>query len=962
MASDFDDGFRKPSDDMKPWCYWYWLEGDISKAGISKDLESMAKVGIKRAMIGNISLEGETGPIEMMSPQWIDMTRHAFSEAKRTGVELYMFNGPGWSQSGGPWIRQEQSMRRITWNETVAEGGVFSGQMRPSNVSPSQDIAVLALPVLESVTIKGVKKSRTYVFSSSKPFTARALLIDGIANGHLYALLNGKRKLVTKIEADRGNPKTDFLVGGLQPFSFAGVKSKEFEFVMTPSSAKRRRQKSDPWDNESMSVILSSEPKIHKVFHKQMGRMHPTPAPTWESYIFKDTVEPEDNSLVVKRRDILDLSHELKDDGSLSCVLPAGKWEIIYFGMVPTGKLNHPAPPEAKGLEVDKMSKKHTRHHFESQFAKLMDAMTPEEKSVFKGITIDSYEVGAQNWTDGFDEEFQRRNGYDPIAFLPVMTGRVIDSAKASERFLWDLRRNVSDMIAENYVGTLRQCAHEKGLVLWCENYGHWGFPGDFLIYGAYADELGGEFWVTPEDRGTIECRAASSAAHIYGKRRVFAEAFTNRLDLSDHPYKFKSRGEALFCEGINHFVLHVYVHQPLDGSPGTNPWFGTPFHRNTPWFNGSQAWIEYLQRCHYMLQQGESAADVAVYIGDFAPQMTGPANPVPFGYDYDYIGSDAISRTLHVVDGEWVIYDENDPNRIASRYKVLSLPEIKTIRPHIQERIDALIDQGGRVVRGVPLTASKLERSGIPPALSQPSCPVLWKARRLENNEDLFFLSNFDKTGPFQVTCRVGKKVPYLYHPVTGEIHAMARYDMTEHGVRVALNVEDESDSFFIVFREASTRPSVVDVSGEWVDVCFGSSGELIAESKVAQEVSVTMSNGQTRTLSFDTQSHEIHPTWEKTRMGQSTCHFDTSFSLPVSYMNKEKIELDLGDVDGMVKVTLNGNPYPTLWMQPFSLDISDAVKTGDNFLTIHVTSASGDSPAVGVLKLEASNSIRFQ
>jgi hypothetical protein len=197
-------------------------------------------------------------------------------------------------------------------------------------------------------------------------------------------------------------------------------------------------------------------------------------------------------------------------------------------------------------------------------FDSLLKILSKEERSAFTGITVDSWEVGSQNWTDGFAAEFERRNGYNPISLLPVMTGRIVDSANHSDRFLGDLRRTVSDVLSENYVGGLRDIANRHGLQLWMENYGHWGFPGEFLHYAKYTDHVSGEFW-TGGKLGNIESRAASSAGHVYGKSRIYAEAFTCGLKLTDHPYVIKARGEEVFCYGINHFVLHVSIHQPKD-------------------------------------------------------------------------------------------------------------------------------------------------------------------------------------------------------------------------------------------------------------------------------------------------------------------------------------------------------------------------------------------------------------
>lgn len=945
VADDLADAFRNPTEETKPRCYWYWLNGDISKEGITKDLETMAKVGIKMAMIGNISGQGgASGSVKMMSPEWYELTHHAFREANRLSVDLMMFNGPGWSQSGGPWIKREQSMRRVAWNELPAQGGAFSQKVRPDGVLPGQDIAVLAVPRLAAVSVDGVPSAGPVLrFSHAQPITARSLTVHGRGNGKLYALRNGERQFVADIQAAGGNDQTDFLANAVETFSFPDVTASEFELV--PSFACR--------------VELSSAPTVAQVIEKQLGRMHPSPSPTWQSYIFPNTTEPGDGATVVKQKSIINLTDKLRADGVLDCTLPAGDWTIMHFGMVTTGKSNGPAAPEATGLEVDKMSKAHTRYHFESAISPLMKGMTPAERAAFKGITIDSYEVGSQNWTDGFAAEFEKRNGYNPLLLLPVMTGRVVDTAKTSDQFLWDLRRTVADMIAENYIGGLREIAHENGLRLWCENYGHWGFPGEFLIYGGHTDEIGGEFWTMDRNLGTIECRAASSSGHIYGKRRIYAEAFTSGLDLGHHPYVIKARGEELFCEGINHFVLHVYAHQARDGVPGSNPAFGTAFHRNTPWFVQSRDWVKYLQRCHTMLQQGDPVADVAVYIGDFAPQMTGPANPVPAGYDYDFMGSDAILRKLDVVNNEWVVYDERDPKRISSRYPLLAMPEAGHIRPQVAKRLAELKAKGGRIIHEIPVAETTLKAAGIAPIVSDATCTLRWKARRLDDGM-MFFLSNFAKAGTFEATLRVSGKTPELFNPVTGEITKLARYSSVEGGTRISIHINDPSDSCFIVFREKTSGPSVVKAQLAGADVPPGglhlfrdTNKSLAAESEKAGSYTLTMSDGTNRALVVekDSQNFTIEGPWQSAKQdekGHSVLQ-ETTFTLPAAFGKGQRVMLDLGQVHVMAKVKLNGKVYDTLWMPPFTLDVTDSVKPGENRLQVQVTSTSKEQPSLG-------------
>jgi hypothetical protein len=1105
-ADELAKAFQNPSEESKPWTYWYWLNNQVTKEGITKDLEAMAKVGIKLAMIGNISGEGgEPGQVKMLSPEWDALTRHAFKEASRLSVELMMFNGPGWSQSGGPWIKPEQSMRRIAWSEFPTTGGTFSRKVRPDDRLPSQDVAVLAVPRLATVSVDGAAaspaatsaplelgksswiwhpgenaaveapigtrhfkrefqatpstllsahirltadnhylltvngkpvlkddawetpetasikehlkdgtntisvavtnpekspagllaaircvgtdgKEQTLIsdaawqaspdgtgnwvpaealgpmqmmpwalknpesstsavlrFTHAQPFTARSLTVHGTGKGRLYALRDGQRQFITDIDAAGGKPNTDFLPNAVETFSFPDIRASAFELV--PAFGCR--------------VEISSAPTVAQVIEKQMGRMHPTPSPTWQSYIFPATAEPGDTTSVISQNRIINLTAKLGADGILNCTLPTGDWTIIHFGMVTTGKMNAPAAPEATGLEVDKMSKAHTRHHFNSFITPLIQGMPPAERAVFKGITIDSYEVGSQNWTDGFATEFERRNGYNPMLMLPVMTGRMVDSAKSSDQFLWDLRRTVADMIAENYVGGLREIANANGLRLWCENYGHWGFPGEFLIYGGQADEIGGEFWTTDTSLGTIECRAASSSGHIYGKRRIYAEAFTSTLKQDHHPYAIKARGEELFCEGINHFVLHVYAHQPKDGSPGNNPWFGTAFHRNTSWFMQGRDWVKYLQRCHTLLQQGEPVADVAVFIGDFAPQMTGPANPVPAGYDYDFMGADAILRKLDVIHGEWVVYDEHDPKRIASRYPVLATPDAGYVRPHVTKRLAELRAKGGRIIAGVPIAATTLKQAGIAPIVSDTSCPIRWKARRLEDGM-MFFLSNFAKAGTFEATLRVDGLAPELFNPVTGEITRLARYTCGAGSTRISIHVDDPSESCFVVFRRKPSAPSVVkaQLAGQEVPpgalhLTYQGNDTLKAESEKAGSYTLTMSDGSSRecVIDKDSQTFAIESPWIATKQndGEHTILQKTTFTLPTAFGKGQRVILDLGKVQVMAKVKLNEQVYDTLWMPPFTLDVTDAILPGKNQIQVLVTSTSTSQPSLG-------------
>lgn len=361
----------------------------------------------------------------------------------------------------------------------------------------------------------------------------------------------------------------------------------------------------------------------------------------------------DDASLTVEPNRVLDISSFLTGD-NLEWDVPAGDWVVMRMGMRPTGVKNSPADPEATGLETDKMSRKHVAAHFEALMGEICRRIPEADRRSWKVVVQDSYETGGQNFTDDFLESFRQRYGYDALPFLPAYEGYVVESRDRTDRFLWDMRRLVADRIAYDYVGGLRDISHKYGLRTWLENYGHWGFPGEFLQYGGQSDEIGGEFWSFGE-LGNIENRAASSCGHIYGKNKISAESFTSGgRPFECYPATMKQRGDRFFTEGVNNTLLHVYISQPSDGRvPGVNAFFSSEFNRLNTWYSQLDLFTSYLKRVNYMLQQGLNVADVAYFIGEDTPKMTGITEPaLPKGFQFDYINAEVIERDLFVKDG----------------------------------------------------------------------------------------------------------------------------------------------------------------------------------------------------------------------------------------------------------------------------------------------------------------------
>lgn len=932
--STLEDGFRQPPATTQPWCYWYWISDNISKDGLTRDLEAMARVGIGEAFIGNVYFDDTpAGDAKVLSEAWWELVEHVIREGDRVGVNIGLFNSPGWSQSGGPWVKPDQAMRFVVSSETRVSGPCRFEQQLPAPRQPFQDVAVLAFPAPQgdAVTLAdrapqvtctpsadnprqavdgrldtactfpagaGVgDQAFTIELSLTEPLTARHVSLypgDGAWSGRCELQAaddTGEFRQVRSFSFDRSNMELHVgpLPRGPVTVSFTPVTARQFRLVWTQVSG----------GAALAEIELSPAARVEAFIEKQLGKMHPTPLPQWDTYMWPAQVEPEESALSITPDSIQDLTARMTSDGTLAWDVPEGEWIILRTGMSTTGTKNSPASPEGTGLEIDKMNRAAAAAHFDAFVGEILRRMPASERRALKHIVADSYEMGSQNWTDAWAPVFRERFGYDPRLWLPTLTGRIVGSADQSNRFLWDLRRLVADRIATEYVGGLRDLCRPHGLQLWLENYGHWGFPAEFLQYGGQSDNLGGEFWVTGS-LGSIECRAASSAASVYGLPRVSAEAFTGGPPFRNMPSDLKARGDWCFCEGINHFVLHVNIHQPWDDRrPGMNAWFGTEFNRHNTWFDASDDWIMYVRRCCHLLQQGSRVSDVAYFIGEDAPKMTGIREPkLPAGRDFDYVNAEVIENRLDVSDGLLTLPE-------GTTYRVLVLPQQETMRPDLLRAIAELVRKGATILGPAPSRSPSLqnypqcddevrtlaaelwgpqkdqvsgmnrcgagrvmwgksledvfEQDAVPPDFTSTS-PLLTTHRRTDD-ADIYFVSN---QSPQQVlttaTFRVSRRVPELWCPVTGRIQRAAVYDVIDDTIRMPLYFRPHG-SMFVVFRDTQPEADRI-VSVEWDGVSI-----LTTEDNQAGDELLKESGGSATAVQNDfTMAVWVKPTADTT------------------------------------------------------------------------------------------------
>ena len=950
--------------------YWYWIDGNMSEEGVVKDLRAMKKVGINRVQIGMIG-GGQgtpTGPVKMFTKKWWKILHTMFKTATELDIEVGLFNCPGWSQSGGPWVKPEQSMRYLASVNDTVQGPLKYQAALPSLGKDGQDVKVLAYPMVKSstefTTSQNIVEEKEIILKSNKPAVARSLILHPVKGGKAdmqIAVKKGDEWVTIETHRlDRSN--TQNIVGfiPLAPFVFSLPETEGKEFRITLSEK-----------GFIGKMELSDIPKVELYAEKTLAKMFPEPLPMWDDYLWRPQPEYADESMEVpmlQANEVKDITAYMKADGTLTWDVPEGTWVISRTGMLPTGVVNSPAPKEGTGLETDKMSKEHIRTHFDNYIGKILQRIPAKDRKTFKFIIEDSYETGGQNWTDDMIEDFKKVYGYDPVPYIPALNGVVVGSPDQTDRFLWDLRRLVSDQVAYEYVAGLREVSHEHGFTTWLENYGHWGFPGEFLQYGGQSDEIAGEFW-SFGNLGDIENKAASSCGHIYGKDKVWAESCTcggSHFDL--YPATMKQRLDRFFTEGINASLLHLYIQQPDDRTPGINAWFGNEFNRNNTWFSQLDVFLDYLKRCNYMLQQGRYVADVAYFIGEDTPKMTGVRNPeIPRGFSYDYVNAEVL-MSAKAENGKLVLAS-------GMEYSVLVLPKIQTMRPELLAKIRQLVMDGVVLQGPAPLRSPSLKNYphadcevrkmademwqsklhpfaekvkygkgmiypnasieqimadfGIQPdfTVSDPMLPVLFIHLNTEDGEIYFVSNQSDRTISFDANFRIKRMQPELWNPLTSEVRYLPQSKQLTGATSVPMTMAP-LESSFIIFRDPIQEVKKV---ANYPD----------AERVASVEGPWTIKFEENRGGPKEAVKTDVLFDWMESENPQikyfsGNAVYKTTFT--INQLPESPTYIDLGKVMVMAKVRVNGQYAGGVWTTPYQVNVTQLLKEGVNELEVEV------------------------
>ena len=693
---------------------------------------------------------------------------------------------------------------------------------------------------------------------------------------------------------------------------------------------------------------------------------------------------PEEPGTALDPASIIDLTTNCHD-GVLDWDMPKGQWVVLRTGFAMSGNPIRTSSPSGAGLEADPLDATAMDVQFANVVAPLAQDAGPLTGKVFKSVQIDSWEIyPAPNWTINFMDEFKARRGYDPHPYLPTLTGFTVANAEITDRFLYDYRQTLGDCVAENYFGRLNELAEAQGLVQQSEA----GGPTPMTLMtmdclknlGRCAIPMG-EFWQDGtwlEGNQNKNGKQTASAAHLYGKPIVAAEAFSSMLHWLDSPASLKPTADRAFCEGFNHFFIFSSATHSGDGTPGTEYFAGTYFNRKITWWNEARCFADYIARCSYLLQQGLFVADVLFYNGDGCPNFVAPKHVEPSlgpGFDYDVCNSEIILTRLAAQDGRIVLPD-------GLSYRLLVLPDRTTMPVAVARKLKQLVAAGitlvgpkpekdpglnnyprcdaevqaianelwgpcdgktvtehafgkGRVIWGVPLRQI-LSKDGVPPDCAigggQPDTFIDWIHRRADGAEIYFLANRTDHAETVTGQFRVGGRQPDIWDPATGTLRAATTFTQQDGIMTVPLKFAPY-ESLFIIFRHEPaanvashaadnfpTLSPVQNISGPWT-------------------IAFDPRWGGPEAVQFDHLTDWILRPEEGIQHYSGTATYRKTFDLADGpRRNGARLFLNLGVVKELARVRLNGQDLGVVWTAPWQVEITDAVKEKGNELELAV------------------------
>lgn len=1015
-ASRLEAGFTNPPTEARPWVWWHWMNGNVDAAEAEKDLDWMAANGVG----GVFQFEGGLGAPQQiptlqpyLSPGWNAALRRSLARAHALGMQFGIATSPGWSATGGPWVKPADAMKKLVWSETTLPAAPTAGRqdgvtlpLPPQVPGPYQDIAspearpdehfyadvaVIAFPAttrrIEPVRIEGARDVNATLRDGRY---GPALTVQGDADGlaRITYDLGAKREVrsariglpgprgfgtpqppVATLEAStnrkdwRAIARLEATASSVRTASFAPVSARYFRLSITP----------DP--RPSFTDQLSYAPGAIPIpFPHSDGVYQLSELTLWGNALVNSAEEKAGFAAAsdyanlatpphapgIDPAQILDLTQALRSDGTLDWSPPDRRsWTILRFGTSLTGHHNGPAPEEATGLEVDKLSagkvEAYLRHYLD-----LYDTALGEGETL-DALLSDSIEAGAQNWTDAMPEQFARAQGYPLTPWLPALAGFVVGDGARSDAFLHDYRDTIARLVASAHYGTIARVAKERGLTYTAEALeDHRPQLGNDLAMRAPADVPAGAMWWFGKEgrsKATYEAdvKGAASVAHVLGKPVTAVEALTAfGQPWALTPADMRPAADLALVLGGNRLMLHSSVHQAAGDKvfPGMTmlPMLGHYFNRNEAWAGMARAWTDYLARAQFLLRQGHAVNEIAWFTGEDDPVtgLYGDVMPkVPHGFDYDFLDTTLLSA-LDVREGQL-------HNRSGNSYQLLWLGRnSRHASLALLERLGQLAAQGVRIAGARPVGSPKLTDDAQE---YERVASAVWSRPNVEEAEDIGTALHAFAIKP---------------------AWALDGTDATS--VAVQHRKLAEGDLYFLVNRAdapfSGWLTSVPDAKAQWWDAASGSREKASADAK---DIVVQLEPLESRFLviaptlsplpgytapaplaeadspwTVELQSRGLAPrSLELSGLARldfadhpllrdfsGTAYYKGSIALPrgTRTCSAGRIVLDLGDMADMAKVVIDGHEVGTVWNRNQTLDVTKAVHAGRMELEIEV------------------------
>lgn len=874
---ELDAGWLTPPKAARLRAYWWWLNSNVTKEAISRDLQEMKSKGFGGALImdaGGADLNGNdpvpAGPT-FSTPAWRELFRHTLREAERLDLEISLNIQSGWD-IGGPMVRIDEAIKILVWSETTMEGPFAGVLPEPDHPDPFyRDICVLATP-------------------------ARG-------PGPRPTLSNWKTKTLQQ------------RIGGL-------------------------------WSGKTADLVLKEEP---------------------------DAPGEEDASV----GQVVDLTARLSPAGAFAWQPPVGRWSVVRLGYTVSGRRGKVFNPSQgwAGYAIDPYDAAAFRRYWDTVVEPLMADAAPFAGKTLRYLHTDSWDVDPANWTPALREEFHRRRGYDPLPWFAALTGKIINSRSQTNRFLHDYRKTFGELALDNHYRIFGENAHRHGIEIHPESGGPDVAPVDGQRCLSWNDVPMGEFWALSwkgrvTDQQRFHIKQPASAAHTYGHPLVAAEGFTT---IGPHWQEtiwdnLKPAFDRACTEGMNRLFWHTFDCSPAAmGIPGQQYHAGTHLNPNVTWWSRSAPFFTYLNRCQFMLQQGQFVADALYYYGDHVPNLaplrSGDPARVGSGYDYDVITEEGLLTRVSAANGRLVLPD-------GMSYRLLVLPERTVLSLPVLRKLRQLVNDGATVIGPEPQEASGLTAfpendrevraiarevwgggrtngrvlapqpareilaaDGVPPDFAwvegKPDSLFDYIHRRNGETEIYFIVNRNKRAETLRGIFRVAGRQPELWDPITGAREMVAEFAEAEGRTSLSIDLPPYG-STFVVFRHPAA-PSRTPANAARAQPT------LVQRFNGPWQVAFDPKWGGPAAVTFD----EL-VSWPKRpepgiRFYSGEATYRTTFDRP-PLVGDEILRLDLGEVRELAEVRVNGKSLGVVWAPPFRVNLPAGLQPTGNVLEIIV------------------------